>query len=380
MLKRRKFLQLSALTGMAASCPWLLAGCDGNGGQDMPTLEQKVAQMLMIGFRGTTLTGQEPIVRDIQHYEIGGVVLFDYDVVLQKFGRNIVSPPQVRALCAQLQQFSREPLLIAVDQEGGRVARLKASYGFPATVSAQYLGDRDDMNLTRSHADSIANTLAQHGMNLNFAPVVDLNLNPDNPIIGRLERSFGATPIRVSRHAREFVEAHTRHRISSCLKHFPGHGSSTADSHLGFVDVSDTWRDIELEPYRQLISENRCPMIMTAHIFNHHLDPEYPATLSEAVISGLLRKEMGYDGVVVTDDMQMGAISQNYSYPTAVWLTLLAGVDIILVANNSIWDPEVVPRTMEMILNLVRNGLIAEARIDASYNRIRALKRQFLHP
>lgn len=377
-MQRRTFLKLTALTGMTTVFPMMLAGCGDGGSNDVPSLQEKIAQMLMIGFRGTTLTGREFIVRDIQNYGIGGVVLFDYDVVLQSFGRNITSPEQVTALCAALQGYSRQPLLIAVDQEGGRVARLKERYGFPPNVSAQYLGDTNDVNLTRFHADHIAATLATHGMNLNFAPVVDLNVNPQNPIIGALERSFGATPERVVTHAREFVDAHTQRYIGSCLKHFPGHGSSTADSHLGFVDVSDTWSEIELEPYRQLMAEDRCPMVMTAHIYNRHLDREFPATLSEAVITGILREQMGYNGVVVTDDMQMGAISQIYSYPKAVWLALLAGVDIILVPNNSIWEPDVTPQTIDIIMNLVRTGFISEDRITASYNRIMALKRTLI--
>lgn len=346
----------------------------GGGTSTVPTLEQKIAQMLLVGFRGTTLDEANPIVSAIRDHGVGGVVLFDYDVVLRSYGRNVTSPAQLRALDASLRTLSRVPLFVAVDQEGGRVARLKPSCGFPATVSAQALGDANSLGTTRMYANGIAETLVDNGLNTDFAPVVDLNVNPDNPAIGRLGRSFSADPAVVVRHASELVSAFDRVGVLSCLKHFPGHGSSTADSHLGFVDVTSTWSEKELQPYRDMIGGGLARMVMTAHIFNQNLDPDFPATLSRATITGILRERLGFQGVVVSDDMQMGAIAQHYSYDVAVQKAIEAGVDIILVANNNAYDAEVVPRTIDLVGRLVRNGTFTEARIDESYGRIMALK------
>ena len=381
----RRLLKKTLLFGAALTCFFLLFGCSGpikylpqdcvNRSSQTPTLQQKIAQMLIIGFRATELQGDEPIVRDICKYGIGGVILFDYDVILESYERSIVSPRQVFDLTRTLQSYSGLPLLIAIDQEGGRVSRLKERYGFPPTVSAQFLGTANDLVLTRKYAESMAETLQKSGINVNFAPVVDLNVNPDNPVIGGLERSFSADPDVVTAHAGVFVEAHKRNNIMTTLKHFPGHGSSNTDSHKGLVDVTSTWTEKELDPYRTMISRGDCKMVMTAHIFNRNIDPEYPATLSYAMITGLLRNKLGFKGVVVSDDMQMGAITQNYSFDTAVEKAILAGVDILDVANEAAYDPDAAPRTIELITSLVKKGIISEVRINESYQRIMELKR-----
>lgn len=371
---RRTFLKGAALAGAAATFPGLLAGC-GSSSAEVP-LEQKIAQMLMVGFRGLTLEKSNYIYRDIRDYRIGGVILFDRDALLKTYGRNIVSPSQLQGLTASLRAISQTPLFIAVDQEGGKIVRLKESYGFPPTVSAQYLGTLNDPAVTRLYADSIGATLAENGLNMNFAPVVDLNINPASPAIGALERSFSADPDIVTRHARIFVETHDRNRVATCFKHFPGHGSASVDSHLGFVDVTHTWSPIELEPYRRLISEGSARMVMTAHVFNTTIDPTLPATLSPAFINGILRQQLGFDGVVVTDDLQMQGLTQFFDYKTIVERSILAGVDIILVSNNLNYDPEITPTTISHVLELVRSGRITEQRIDQSYRRIMTLKQR----
>ncbi len=382
-MSRRTFLQGAVLTGTAATCPALLSGCSitRSGRKPLPdvsevTLQQKIAQMLIVGFRAMELKGDEPIVRDVRDLGIGGVILFDWDDILKTYERAIASPQQVVRLTATLNSYSRLPLLISIDQEGGKVCRLKERYGFPSTVSAQALGSSSDLSRTRIFAESTASTLRLLGINLNFAPVVDLNVNPANPVIGKLERSFSADPAVVTAHAREIILAHRKHGVLTCVKHFPGHGSSTADSHKGFTDVTDSWSEQELEPYRTLISEGNCPMVMTAHIYNRKLDPDYPATLSYPTITGLLRNKLGYDGVVVSDDMQMGAIAQHYSFDTAIEKAILAGVDILDICNEAFYDPDTAPKTIELVTSLVRKGVIPEGRIDESYRRITRLKRQ----
>lgn len=339
-----------------------------------PGLDEKIGQMIMVGFRGLELCDSNPIVQDLRDRRIGGVVLFDYDVPTQSRLRNICSPEQVTALCAALQTAAGGSLLIAVDEEGGRIARLNERHGFPATLSEQDLGTLDDLAATRRNAETIATMLKDAGFNLNLAPVVDLNVNPDNPIIGQLGRSFSADPAVVIRHALEMIRAHHAGGLLTTLKHFPGHGSSQQDSHLGFVDVTDTWSVLELAPYTDLINAGEVDAVMTAHIFNAKIDPDLPATLSRATITGLLREQLGFDGVVISDDMQMGAIRDHFGFESAVRLALEAGVDILAIANNSIFDPTVAAQAVAVIKGMLRAGVITQARIDQSYDRIMRLK------
>jgi beta-N-acetylhexosaminidase len=338
------------------------------------TLREKVGQLLMVGFRGLEAGPGSPIIRAVRTGCVGGVVLFDHDLLLKSDRRNIRSPLQVRQLIRSLQAAAAVPLLVAVDQEGGKVARLKERHGFPATVSARYLGKADDLELTRRHGAATAAVLAAAGFNLNFAPLVDLDVNPENPIIGKFERSFSADPALVVRHAQAVVEAHHEQGIRCCLKHFPGHGSSRGDSHLGFTDISATWEPLELEPFRELITRGRADAVMTAHVFNRHLDPEFPATLSKKIISGLLRRELGFTGAVISDDMDMKAISAEYDRETALELALNAGSDIILIANNLAYDEGIAARAQEIILDGVAAGRISRARIDQACRRVLELK------
>ncbi len=339
-------------------------------------LDVKIGQMLMVGFRGTSAREQSSIAKDIHDLHLGGVILFDFDVEKKEYGRNIVSPMQLLDLTAQLQQLSPSPLLIAVDQEGGMVTRLKSSEGFPQNVSHAYLGRIDIADTTRYYSDLLARSLAIVGINVNFAPVLDLDINPDNPVIGKLDRSFSADQDIVTRHAGLFIDAMHNWDVLSAVKHFPGHGSSVEDSHLGFVDVTDTWSEEELAPYRALIAQEKLDLVMTGHIFNRDLDPEWPATLSESIIDGTLREQLGFDGVVVSDDMMMRAITEHYGLETAIKQAVNAGVDILIFANNTYaYDPDIARVAFTTLKNLVMNGDIPRARIDESYDRIRALKK-----
>ena len=337
-------------------------------------LDDKIGQMVFAGFRGMKLDPGNPILADIRERHIGGVILFDYDVPSQSPVRNIESPSQVKDLTEALKEASPSPLLIAVDQEGGKVSRLKEKFGFPATVSQQSLGTRNDPEATRKAADETAITLSECGFNINFSPVVDLNINPENPVIGGRERSFSADPADVTKHALEVINAHHARGILTTLKHFPGHGSSKDDSHLGFVDVTETWSPTELDPYEKIIAAGFCDTVMTAHIFNSKLDPSLPATLSSRTIGGLLRDDLHFDDVVISDDMQMKAISAHYGFEEAVCLAIGAGVDILTFANNSVFDPDVAASAIGIIRKAVRDGRIGEERIDRSYARIMRLK------
>ncbi len=338
------------------------------------SLEARIGQMLMVGFRGMTVDPDHFIMRDIRRHNLGGVILFDYDVVRKQAVRNIESPHQVKALISSLQSASETPLLIAVDQEGGRIARLKERYGFPPTLSHWELGQKGDLSETAHHSRRLAETLSSMGIGLNMAPVVDLCANPDNPVIAQLDRCFSSDPQQVTQHAAAFIKAHHQRGVLTTLKHFPGHGSSRADSHLGFTDVTSTWTAAELEPYTRIIAAGQADAVMTAHVFNARLDEAYPATLSQRIIGGILRKELGFDGVVVSDDMQMGAIADHYGLQTTIRRAIEAGVDILVFGNNLEYDEQIVAKATAIIRDLVHNGKLDEARIDESYRRIMRLK------
>ncbi len=339
----------------------------------MDSLDLKIGQLLIVGFRGVSVSEKSPIVQDICAGRVGGVILYDYDVLQKQSGRNIQSPHQVKSLCTTLQAYAKLPLLIAIDEEGGRVNRLKPKYGFPRTVSAAYLGRHVSLDSTRLYAMQTANLLAELGINLNFAPVCDVAVNPNNPVIAKLERSFSANPDSVALHAAVVVEAHRNRHVLTALKHFPGHGSSTSDSHLECVDVSKTWTPSELLPFQQLISQGNADLVMTAHIINSHWD-SLPATLSKVVIQGMLREQLGFDGVVCTDDMQMNAIAAHYRLEEALKLALNAGADMLIFGNNLDYDEQIAQKAVEAIKRLVQCGHIAQARIEEAYKRVMRLK------
>jgi beta-N-acetylhexosaminidase len=376
-MKRSIFLVVIFIIGLAGnSCSQEQKNPAPQQIQNNVSLGHKIGQMLNIGFRGMSVSDTSHIMRDIQQYHLGGVTLFDYDVPRDTAMRNIRSPQQVQALTQKLQSLAETPLVIAIDQEGGKVARLKPKSGFPASVSAQYLGSLDNTDSTRYYARQMGQTLSNLGINVNLAPVVDLNTNPQNPVIGSLERSFSTNPKIVTQHATTYIKALHKFDVMSVLKHFPGHGSSQKDSHLGVVDVSDTWEQKELIPYRKLINSGTADMVMTAHIFNARWDSTYPATLSRPVITGMLRDDLGFEGVVMSDDLMMGAIRKEYGLKTTIKRAILAGVDVLSFANNSVYDPEIVPKAHKIIKELIDEGQISRNRIDASYQRIMKMKSQ----
>lgn len=341
-------------------------------------LEKKIGQMLLIGFRGLELNDNSAISDDIINERIGGLILFDIDLELGGSARNIESPQQLKKLIGQIKSYSKTPLFLSIDQEGGLVNRLKEEYGFPQTVSQMMLGDLNKEDKTRYWASIAVNCLSEMGFNLNFAPVVDLEINPENPVIGKKERSFSSDPEIVAKHAEIIIEEHKKKNIICCIKHFPGHGSSLEDSHLGMVDVSKLWNEIELIPYKKLISRKQVDMIMTAHIFNKNLDEKYPATLSKRILTGMLRESLAFNKVIITDDLAMKAISQNFGLEKSIELTINAGSDILLFANNSTYNQNIAKKVISIIKELVKAGKISEDRVEESYNRIMELKKKTL--
>ncbi len=341
-------------------------------------LRAEIGQMLLVGFRGLTVDDSSQVMRDIRERGLGGVVLFDKDLPSGSDERNVDSPAQVAALTAELQAAAAgaygRPLLVAVDEEGGLVQRLGPAHGFPDVPSAATLGERDDAAFTESTSADMARVLRQVGINFNLAPVVDVNVNPSNPVIGALGRSFSADPEVVAAQAAAFVEGHRSVGVRTALKHFPGHGSSTTDSHQGFVDVTDTWRERELIPYRELFAANSADTVLTAHVFNATLDPDYPATLSKPTIDGLLRGELGWAGPVISDDLQMAAIRDIYGTDEALARCIGAGVDILLIAQQQLYEEDLVASTIDRVVALVNTGDVDRERISEAAARIATFK------
>lgn len=342
---------------------------------DSVNLDEMIGQMIMTGIGDEPSLNQgSPLLEDIANGWVGGVIFFEKNV-------DEVQPTETLKQCINdLQAVAKIPLLVSIDEEGGRVNRLKPKYGFPKTAYADYLGELNDLDSTRYYANNTASTLATLGFNVNFAPDVDVNINPDNPVIAKIGRSYSADPKVVALHASEVVKVHRENGILTSLKHFPGHGSSHADSHYGVADVTNYWQFQELLPYKMMLDSGLVDCVMTAHIVNKHLDPEgFPATLSPYIISNILRSVLGFDGVVFSDDMQMHAISRNFGFEESIKLAINAGVDMLVFANNVPGNERRSPRQIHAIIKgFVESGEIQIDEIKDSNERIMKLKNERL--
>lgn len=339
-------------------------------------LKDRLGQLFILGFKGTVLDANNPIIHDLHDNNLGGVILFDKLIAKQQDTNNISGPTQVKSLTDNLQQQAANPLLIAIDQEGGLVRRLKTDTGFPKTASAQKMGEVDDPLLTAIHASCTANTLNTLGINLNLSPSVDLNSYVNNPVIGKLERSFSADVDTVIRHAAIWIKEHRKRNILTCLKHFPGHGSSRTDSHLGFTDITETWQEEELTPFKSLIQQDLADCVMPGHLFHSGLDSDHPTSLSPAVIGNILRNSLGFEGLVITDDLQMKAITDQYGLAESVCLALAAGVDMLIIGNNLKYDPQILSKILSTVLTAVEDGRIPESRIYEALSRVENTKKR----
>ncbi len=325
-------------------------------------LARKIGQLLMIGFDGKT--PPKKILHFIKTYDIGGVILF---------ARNIDDPIQLAQLIQHLQAGSKDaPLFIGIDQEGGRVSRLPRPFTlFPP---ARTLGQCNSISMTYCAAEAMARELAVVGINMNFAPVLDLDTNPDNPIIG--DRAFGKTSPLVAEHGLAMMSGLQDNNVIACGKHFPGHGDTALDSHKALPVVNhplSRLMDVELKPFIHLV-QNRLTSMMTAHILCPMLDRKWPATLSKKIVTTLLRKAIGFNGVVVSDDLEMKGITSKWSVAEAAVLAINAGVDLLLICQTH--DQQVA--ALEALIHAVETGDLSEKQIDQSLNRVLRLKEQFL--
>lgn len=328
------------------------------------TLREKVGQLFMIGFTGISVS--KSIARLMATYQPGGVILFS---------RNLNTVDQIIRLTNNLQKLNpQQRLFVSIDQEGGRVSRLPR--GFTIFPPCAVLGQCDSSEMTYAAASATAEELRAVGINMNMAPVLDIHTNPENPIIG--DRAFSASATQVSAHGLATTAGLQDNKVMACGKHFPGHGDTSTDSHVELPTVTlsaERLREVELRPFRHAI-ENELASIMTAHILYPTLDDARPATLSSYILTGLLRKELNFQGLIVTDDLEMRAIVDHYGIGEAAVLAFRAGADILLICK----DQDRVVTAMETVYEAVRRGEISEARLEASLGRIARAKSRFLHP
>ncbi|MFT3741603.1 MAG: glycoside hydrolase family 3 N-terminal domain-containing protein [Gammaproteobacteria bacterium] len=349
-----------------------------------PDLKYKIGQMLMLGFKATALQPNDSITQDILAQRVGGVILFAKQF-LTKDINNIENPAQLQQLTQSLQGYAKQaaiqnhnqlyPLLIGIDYEGGLVNQLKENMGFPKTVPVADVAKGSLANADQI-ASQMAQTLKRAGINLDFAPVLDVNVNPNNPIIAKYKRSFSDDPQQVARYARVYDQAFHRAGILCAYKHFPGHGSSTGDSHKELVDISKTWKSYELDPYRILFNQpDSCEFVMVGHLINRQLDPSgMPGTLSYAMMTQVLRQQLHFSGVIITDDLQMNAIHKQYTLEQTVRAAINGGADILLFGNQLVPTPQTAQQLIDIIYQDVQDGKISEARIDEAYQHIMQIK------
>ncbi len=328
------------------------------------TMEEKVGQMLMVGFEGTQVNDQTR--NFIQENHIGGIILFE---------RNITDSKQLLNLNRELKELNADsqdiPLFISVDEEGGVVSRMP-----PRIINlpdSKEIGDYNNSELAYQVGEAIGERVNAFGFNVTMAPVMDVNSNPDNPIIGK--RAFGDNKEIVSKMGVEEMKGIQSKGIIPVIKHFPGHGDTDVDSHLGLPVVHNSLesiRKMELVPFQKAI-DHQADMTMVAHILLPEIDNEYPASLSKNVVSTMLREELGFNGVAITDDMTMGAILENYDIGDATVKAVQAGNDIVLVCHGE----ENKLKAVHSLTKAVESGAIKEERIDESVERILLLKEKY---
>ena len=352
-----------------------------------PSLEQMVGQMIMTGFHGdgTDLLNEDFIAvsEQIKSGQIGGVILFDVDISgllaqgmtieeakKQIFSSNIKDVNQVKNLNEYLQSIAPNKLLIAIDQEGGNIQRLKPEHGFNPIPSAAELG-KGDVDVVYEIAYDLGKRLVDLGFNVDFAPLLDVNVNPMSPAIGAKDRSFSSDQKLVTKYAGAFAHGLDDAKIAYSFKHFPGHGSAGNDSHAGITDITKTYQNYELNPWHDLLKDaSSYAMVMVAHVINNNFD-NVPASLSQKTIQ--MVRDMNFDGVIVSDDMDMGAIANEYGTETAVKMAIDAGNDILVFGNNLTFDKNRGSDVNAMIVKMVKDGKISKSRIKESYKRIMKL-------
>ncbi|WP_052951521.1 glycoside hydrolase family 3 N-terminal domain-containing protein [Devosia soli] len=335
------------------------------------TLEEMAGQMIVVGFDGDDAgdASVKAVAAELKAGRLGGVMYLK---------KNVASLAAVEQMNAAFRGASPDlPPFITLDQEGGAVERLTEDVGFTEIPRAVVIAAENTPDEAEAIYRKMAEGIVKEGFTVNFGPVADLNSNPDNQVIAKFGRAFSADPKTVVDYDRAFIAAHHAVGLATALKHFPGHGSSTADSHEGFVDITKTWSEDELEPYRALIGEGVVDMVMVGHLY--HADyadgaEQTPSSLSKRWIDGVLRTDLGFDGVVISDDLEMGAIRDHFTLKQTVVEGVRAGMDILLFSNTGYQRPTLSKEVLDILLTQAAADPAFKARIEESYGRIVALK------
>jgi beta-N-acetylhexosaminidase len=335
---------------------------------DRVSLDQMIGQMIVMGFEGaeTTSRGAVAIGDWLRQGLIGGVIFFDVNI----------ESPQEAARFTRFFLDAAAPIVpfLCIDQEGGAVVRLRPEHGFAPLPSARDIAATSVQNAEAVYERS-ASELHHLGFNVNFGPVVDLAVNTDNHIIEALGRSYGADPETVIKYAKAFINAHRRNHVLTALKHFPGHGSTSVDSHVELPDITEIWRRDELRPFAELARGGYADMVMVGHLVHAELTGSgRPATLSALAVQGLLRDKLGYAGVAISDDMQMGALRRFFPPDECILLGIEAGLDLFLYTNRDYPDPEMPGRFHRVVKAALESGRLKPGRIETSYSRLKRLK------
>lgn len=359
-----------------------------------PKIKKDLGQMLSVGFHGTTIAddGVRNALEQARAGVIGGIILYRY---------NIETPAQLKELLAHFHTAATPyPLFVMLDQEGGKVQRIGSSKGFQDSLSAQKIAQELSPEEAYQHYLAMASMLKDLGFNFNFAPCVDVDTVPPCEVIGKLERSYSTDPEVVITYASTMIEAMRAKGVASCIKHFPGHGSARADSHMGLVDITNDWKEDELIPYRSLAADDRIDSIMSAHLIHNGIDKDTPVVFSETWLTKI-RKDIHFDGVIVTDDLHMGAIVHNFSLHEIATRTINAGHDLLIFSNNplasqtqgirhdentkatagggetiTVPDPLIAEKIIEQIELAHDSGRISEIRLQSAISRVLKLKEQ----
>lgn len=335
------------------------------------TLEEMAGQMIVVGFEGDGAgdASVKAIADELEAGRLGGVMYLK---------KNVKSLAAVKAMNEVFRDASPElKPFITLDQEGGAVERLTEDVGFTEIPRASVIAAENSPQEAEAIYADMAQKVADLGFTVNFGPVADLNTNPDNQIIAKYGRAFGSDAETVIEYDRAFIQAHRASGLATALKHFPGHGSSTADSHEGFVEITRTWNEDELEPYRVLIAEDLVDMVMVGHLYHADYaegDGQTPSSLSPRWIDGVLREELGYQGVVISDDLEMGAIRDHFTLEETVVGAVRAGMDILLFSNTGYQRPGLSREVLAILTSEAEADPAFAARIEESYQRIVSLK------
>lgn len=361
-INRRQWLAGAAACSIAGSVSPAFARSE-------PTLEQMIGQMLLLGFIGSApdTPGAQGVAEHLSNRRVGGVLFLRHNARSREGAEG----------SAALFRAADPTAWMAIDQEGGLVQRLSRDLGYTWIPRASQVVEEYGLDGAEGLYATGARELKAAGFNMNLAPVADVH-EDGNAVIGRHGRAYGTNAAAISAYASRFIDAFNAEDVACVIKHFPGHGRSRGDSHDGFVDITATWSETELDPFARLIDSGHAKFVMGGHLTHQTLDPTgVPVTFSRPILTGLLRERLGYTGVIMTDDLDMGAIRSHYEQRSAVIQSIQAGNDVIMMSNSAAPNMDLPQQFVSWVMQAIEAGELLEDEIVQSYWRIMAAKARF---